>query len=297
MYFDGASAVWTFGDGQSAQGLEVTHTFEHAGDRVVRVTVKLADGRVIELDKTIAVQSPAALVATFDHGAGDLSDVVNHVTTIGSIAFEQDSFGAALRLDGGAVSYDAGPDFLGNREYTVQFDVKQEAGDVGGYVAYFPYSFAVFAGSTKLEANITIDGRNYALKATGLQLADSEWHRVALTFSGDEGSAVLYLDGNAVGRIEGLGSVQIGNLYHDLSIGSRFGSTFTGLIDNFSFLRGAMDADAARQSYLEMTNASLGDAPTTSGSRPPAAAQAGTCSSSTRASRRPPAMIGQSTST
>ena len=71
-----------------------------------------------------------------------------------------------------------------------------------------------------------------------------------MTFSGQDGAAVLYLDGNEVGQIDGLGSTQIGTPSHDLSIGSPWGGSFAGLIDNFSFLRGAMDADDVRDAYV-----------------------------------------------
>src|SRR4029077_15299336 len=85
---------------------------------------------------------------------------------------------------------------------------------------------------------------------------DSSWHRAALTFSGESGLAVLYLDGKPVGQVDGLqGGVQIGSGHHDLSIGSPFGSSYSGLIDNFLFLRGAMNASEARDSYIHMKEA------------------------------------------
>lgn len=255
LNLNGATAVWTFGDGQTDQGLEVAHIFEQAGQYVIAVKVTLADGRIIHLDKTILAESPVALEVPFDHGADDISQIVNQATTTGSVAFEEGIRGQAVRLNGGAITYDVSSDFLNNHEYTVQFDIKLQAGSSGGYIAYFPYSFAISAGPTKLEASVAIDGISHVVKANGLVLTDSQWHRAALTFSGADGAAVLYLDGNAVGRIDGLGGRQVGSTSQDLSIGNPFGGSFGGLIDNFSFLRGAMNADEVQASFFEMKEA------------------------------------------
>jgi hypothetical protein len=83
------------------------------------------------------------------------------------------------------------------------------------------------------------------LKPTGVGINDSDWHRLALTFSGDDGAAILYLDGVEVARLSGLeGAVQTGNASHDLHLGNLFKpeSSFTGLIDNLQFWNGAMSA-------------------------------------------------------
>jgi Ca2+-binding RTX toxin-like protein len=83
------------------------------------------------------------------------------------------------------------------------------------------------------------------LKPTKIGIADSDWHRLTLTFSGDDGAAILYLDGDEVARLSGLeGAMQTGNASHDLHLGNLFKpeSSFTGLIDNLQFWNGAMSA-------------------------------------------------------
>ena len=76
----GASVVWSFGDGTTASGVVVNHAFAHAGSYDVTATVTLASGALVQVDKTIAVQTPVALRADFNNGAQDLSDITNLVT-------------------------------------------------------------------------------------------------------------------------------------------------------------------------------------------------------------------------
>ena len=76
----GASVVWNFGDGTTASGVAVDHAFAHAGRYDVTATITLAGGTVVQVDKTISVQTPVALQANFDNGAQDLSDITNPVT-------------------------------------------------------------------------------------------------------------------------------------------------------------------------------------------------------------------------
>ena len=76
----GAAVVWSFGDGTTASGVTVNHAFAHAGSYDVTATVTLASGALVQVDKTIAVQTPVALRADFNNGAQDLSDITNLVT-------------------------------------------------------------------------------------------------------------------------------------------------------------------------------------------------------------------------
>jgi hypothetical protein len=245
LNLSGVSATWTFDDGGSAAGLVASHTFARAGEHVATANITLADGHVLQLDKTVLVQSPVAVKLSFDQG-----------TASGSLTYEDGVQGHAVRLNGGAVTCEADSSFFNNREYSVSFDIKQATGAAGGYVAYFPYSFTISASPTKLEANFTIDGAAHTIKATGLQIGDLRWHEVSLTFSGTSGTAVLYLDGKPLGHVDGMiGGVQLGNTSHDLIVGSPFGASFDGLIDNFTFLRGAMDSSEVQNSYFDMNGA------------------------------------------
>jgi Ca2+-binding RTX toxin-like protein len=114
----------------------------------------------------------------------------------------------------------------------------------GGTLVYFSSSFVVTLAADGLHVELGTDQGTTRFKA-GVTLNDSDWHRLALTFSGDDGAAILYLDGVEVARVSGLdGAIQAGSIYHDLHLGHAFepAKSFTGLIDNLQFWNGAMSA-------------------------------------------------------
>ena len=108
-------------------GLTVDHAFAHAGRYNVTATITLADGTVVQIDKTISVQTPVALQANFDNGAQDLSDIANPVTVGPNVTFEPGESGQAIRLNGGLVTYQVNSELLNNSKYTVLFDFKKDA--------------------------------------------------------------------------------------------------------------------------------------------------------------------------
>ena len=244
---EGAKFSWDFGDGQSAENVAVSHKFAKAGSYEVSATVTLADGRVVEIAKTIDVETPVALKVDFDNSAQDYSDIVNAVQIGEKVTFERDGDGRAVRLNGDVVTYEKSPDFFNNSEYSVLVDFKKDVGSVtdGGPLVYFSGSFVVFVKADGLSVAVTTDKGTTWLKANDIGIADSDWHSLALTFSGEDGAAVLYLDGEEIARATGLeGALQTGSSSHSLHLGNPWGdSSFTGLIDNFAFLRGALSAE------------------------------------------------------
>ncbi len=244
----GATAVWDFGDGGSGAGLTGTYTWQHAATYNLTAVVTLADGTTVSLHKTVAVQSPLAIHADFDNGAGDLSDIVNGIVVGSAVTFEGQGDDLALRLNQGSIAYKRGAELINNSEYTLQVDFKKDAGSeaAGGTLVYFSSSFVINIGANGLNVLVATDQGSTWLKPVSVGIDDADWHRLTLTFSGDDGAAILYLDGIEVARLEGLqGAIQTGSASHDLYLGHPFTGTssFAGLIDNFQFWKGAMSAE------------------------------------------------------
>jgi parallel beta-helix repeat protein len=244
----GATVAWDFGDGNSGTGLTGSYTWQQAGTYGVTALVTLADGQTVSLAKTIAVQSPLAIHATFDDGAGDLSDTTNDVVVGSAVTYEGDGDDLALRLNQDNVAYKRNAELLNNSEYTLQVDFKKDAGSegAGGTLVYFSSSFIVNIAADGLHVEVGTDQGTKWFKAESVGINDSDWHRLALTFSGDDGAAILYLDGVEVARVTGLdGAIQTGSSSHDFFLGNPFDGTssFDGLIDNVQFWKGAMSAE------------------------------------------------------
>ena len=244
----GATVVWDYGDGSAGSGTTSAHTFAQAGDYVVRATITLSGGETVVVEKSIIVETPVALHADFNSGADDLSDSVNVVSAGGGVTYEAGQDGNAVRLNGDVVTYDASPEFFNNSEYTVLFDFRKDVGNESGAgrAVYFSSSFVITVEADGITANVITDAGNETLQASGIGIDDADWHQVALTFSGEDGTVTLYVDGIEVGQVSGLdGAVQVGSTSHDMHIGNPFGPGFPGLIDNVAFLRGAITAEQA----------------------------------------------------
>ncbi|WP_311029148.1 right-handed parallel beta-helix repeat-containing protein [Mesorhizobium koreense] len=254
LNLNGASISWDFGDGSQSGNVDA-HSYAHAGLYDVTATILLGGGETIELGKTIQVQSPVALLADFDHGAQDLSDVINPVKIGEDVTFEPHGDGQAIRLNGDVVTYDQTPDFYNNSEYTMLVDFKKDAGHEteGGRLVNYSGSFVVFVGADELSVAVTTDHGQIWLKAKGVGIANTDWHNLAITFSGIDGMAALYLDGNEIAHADGLeGSTQVGMDSQPITLGDPWGQGFNGLIDNFGFLKGVLTASqiASSDSFL-----------------------------------------------
>jgi Ca2+-binding RTX toxin-like protein len=241
----GASVVWDFGDGSEPNSAGA-HSYAHAGTYNVTATVSLADGERIELAKTIEVQTPVALLADFDHGAEDLSDVVNPVSVGDQVTFEAHGDGEAVRLNGDLITYAHLPEFFNNSEYTVLADFKKDAGheNDAGRLINFSGSFVVNVGANDLSVAVTTDHGTVWLRAKDVGIANTDWHNLAVTFSGVSGTTALYLDGHEIAHADGLGgAIQVGMGSQSLSLGDPWGQGFTGLIDNLAFVKGVLPPD------------------------------------------------------
>ena len=102
----------------------------------------------------------------------------------------------------------------------------------------------MFVGADGLSVSVQTDAGGHWINANNIGIHDADWHRLGLTFSGKTGSAILYLDGVEVGRIDGLeGAIQTGLTSHDLHIGDPWGLGFTGLVDNLQFYKAAVSPE------------------------------------------------------
>ena len=265
----GAKVVWDFGDGASGTGVTASHVYAQAGLHTATATITLASGTVIKIDKTLFVGSDRLLDMNFDASACDLSPIANGVV-MGTATLEAGADGNAIRLNGGTVKVDAGTDFINNNEYTLLVDFKKDASAMtsGGRLVYFGGSFIVTLGADSIEVTFNTDGAGRSIKVSGVGITDADWHKLALTFSGETGIAALYLDGQQIGSVTGLqGDVQTGSTTTDLFLGGPFGGSFGGLIDNVHFVADALtgseiaagDPLSAWTAAEAATNATLAD--------------------------------------
>lgn len=240
---NGAKVVWDFGDGTTGSGLTPSHHYTHAGSYQVKATVTLKDGTKITSSKQLNVDTPIILASDFESGAGDQSDLVNAVSTKGSVKFVNDQGSKVVKLgDNGAITYTRSPELFDNTAYTLLADFRKDNPSDDGKIISFANSFVVQVKNNSMSVSVTTDKGTKWIH-TSANVDDANWHKMALTFSSTGGTAELYLDGQNIATLTGLkGAVQVGNKRHDFHVGSNTGGAFDGLVDNVSFLSGDLSA-------------------------------------------------------
>jgi parallel beta-helix repeat protein len=243
----GATVKWDFGDGTKGTGLITNHAYATQGDFTATATIILASGKTLVIDKTIHVESSNILDVNFNSSAADYSATVNAVTLGTAKMVATANGGHAVDLNGGTVKYHTNNDFFNNSEYTLSVDFKKDVGqeNTGGRLVYFSGAFVVSLGADGLNVAVSSSLGTTTLKADKLGIADTDWHRVGLTFSGTTGLIKLYLDGHEVASASGLkGAVEKGSTNADFYLGNPFGAGFGGQVDNLHFTNIALDNTA-----------------------------------------------------
>jgi Right handed beta helix region/PKD domain/Concanavalin A-like lectin/glucanases superfamily len=238
----GATVKWNFGDGTSGDGLLTTHTYASAGSYNATATVTLANGKSVVVDKTIAVQLNNIFSLNFD-GATAKADLSANGGNTAATALVNAGSGKAVDLNGGFLKYDSTSDFTNNKEYTVLVDFKKDAGQEmkGGRLVYLSGSYIITLGADSITVQLGSSAGAKTIKADKLGIADTDWHKLGLTFSGVDGYAKLYLDGKEVASLGGLkDAVQVGTKGADLYVGGPFGGSFGGQVDNVHIIGEAM---------------------------------------------------------
>jgi Right handed beta helix region/PKD domain/Concanavalin A-like lectin/glucanases superfamily len=243
----GAKVAWDFGDGTKGTGLITNHVYGAQGDYTATATVTLSSGKIVVIDKTLHVQSSSFLDVDFNTNAFDHSTIVNAVTMNTAKLVATASGGHAIDLNGGTVKYDTNADFFNNKEFSLIVDFKKDAGEEnqGGRLVYFGGSYVISVGADGLTATVTTTAGSKTLKADNLGIADTDWHRLGLSFSGETGQVKLFLDGHEVASATGLvGGIQKGASGADLYLGGPFGGSFGGQIDNLHISDAAISTTA-----------------------------------------------------
>ncbi len=265
----GAKVYWDYGDGSTGSGLTASHHYTHAGTYTVKATVTLSNGTKVNAQKTINVDTPIALATDFQNGAGDQSDHVNAVSTSGAVQYVYDQGSRVAKLgDNGTITYARSAELFDNTAYTVMADFRKDNLSDEGKLISFTNSFVIQVKQGAIYASVTTDkGTQWISK--NVSVNDTNWHKVALTFSSSKGTVDLYLDGQKIGGLTGLkGAVQVGNQRHDFHIGSNTGGSFDGLVDNVNFLTGDLSATQIQSLHNGSTTVSklLGSMVNTAGS-------------------------------
>ncbi len=241
----GARAVWDFGDGTTGTGLTTQHAYDKAGVYVVKGTLTLANGTKLDIQKTVETEAPAALKANFENRGFDRSGLETDYRTEGTVRFVRDGGDGAVKLEkNGRVRYETGEEFYDNTAFTVLIDYRKDnVSDKGKLLSFFG-STVLSVNDHQISGTVWTDKGTVRLTESYLPVANTDWHKVALTFDGEKGEIRLYFDGELVASRDALkGAIQEGITSQDFYVGSPLGDSMPGVLDNAAFLRGALTGE------------------------------------------------------
>ena len=225
-----AQVVWSFGDGTTASGMEITHGYANGGLYNLSAEITLESGETLLVQRLLKVDSPVAHADKLDA----LSDLADYQIT-GSVELAKEG---GVTLKEGTLRTETDASYIGNSAYTVSVDFKlDETPDAGGRMINYTGSFHLQAEGDALSAAIVTDLGVEWIRVKDVDITHDVWHSLTLTFSSETGTAELSFNGEVVGKVDGLkGAIQTGNADQDFIIGSP-SNPFTGQIDNVVFLR------------------------------------------------------------
>lgn len=278
------SYAWNFGDGQTATGRDVAHTYAKGGTYTITLTV--GDGETARMvTKTVVLEHPLLLDQRFENTLSDLSEQMITAEWIGTARYGEGAEGRAAEFvaDGSYISVTPPPSLGGTPELTLQFDVKADGTTSGTErLVWYQNHYGVDLKDSILTAWLyNQDGVRTQLAVDAGRLADGNWHQVTVSYSVELGQLVVYLDDDEMARSSGLtgrvASVEMSKFYVG---GTPWGNLFDGLIDNLTVTHAYAESGApigsgsggtaSGESYLQdfdgsavqlYGNASLADGP------------------------------------
>lgn len=246
---DGAHFEWHFGDGTTSTGATTQHRYAEPGVYEVGVVVSQPDGQSETFQRIIHVETPYPVNNSFETLAAEQAGFEG----LGSLELVDSQYGTALRLgDNSSAKFDTENGLMGNSEFSISLAFQKDAGseDVNGRVFYYSGTAVIDVH----ENGITLRGRtdrgeDITLRAFDLPINDTDWHQITYTFSQSDGTATLYLDGEAVASQTGLRGSQHTTMGHQMHVGNPFGAGFEGLLDSAVFVRESLNATQVAQAY------------------------------------------------
>ncbi len=237
---EGARFIWHFGDGTSAEGPLLRHSFDSPGRYDVTLEVIGADGSHGTAQHQVGISGPQ--IASFD---GDRGGFVQHgfgeetVLAVNPDLLVATETGTALQLGGeglqARVPHGALSGLFGNDNFEISFIIQSDGGS--GEIARIPNVLVatVWGGGGFGVELSTDDGSRVSLVTSGIALNDGAIHDITVRFSGDAGRLEILLGDEVVAGRDVTGAVRTGGTWN-LDFGPPANSSrtgFDGLLHDF----------------------------------------------------------------
>lgn len=275
-----AEFSWDLGDGSTAQGALVSHSFAQPGFYDVNLTVSLPDGstttealkvgvagdELVSFDRETGIFYSHAYGVSTDSEA-DINSLVHH--SAGS-ALSMSGTGVQATVDHEALSRLFGAD---NFALSLSLTATNGSNSAGELFRMHGHLLSKIDSSGRLSFVMGADdGSKVKIFTSGVNFNDGLTHDLQVVFDGKANAVEIWVDGavNATGQLTG----SVGEKARDLTFGDPWGGeAFKGEITSFSLSSTRYDYDLFQGEEGQLSNSQLdGAEPATEGVEPEAVA-------------------------
>ena len=203
----GASYAWTFGDGTTAQGIKVSHTYVDGGKFPVSLTIRLPDGRTDTASFDLPVQSPEVVRLG---SRGFVATVDGAEMALGAVAAQTaEGIQLGVKATVASVARAHVEDVVGSRDLSIAFSLDADKAGASGEVFRLHGSFwASVTTAGELSFSVVQQGGpevRLTTKGAGLNAAVDATKTVLTTL--DDGVLEVWVDGSLKGSAAVAGAV------------------------------------------------------------------------------------------
>ncbi len=219
----GTTYLWSFGDGSTATGKTVTHSYSSGGTYDVRLTVRTPDGKINSETLAVAVDGDG-LVRLDDSGAfavyaGCEETLLAPAKTASANGVQLGAAGVSAAIDREHVA-----SMLQTRDVTIALTLDADKAGTVGEVARLHGSFVIAVDSKGAVVATAISslGQEVKLVSTGVKVNDTAAHDIELRLEG--GRLQLWVDDKKTADAAFEGTFADAGT-HDLTFGNAWGKT------------------------------------------------------------------------
>ncbi|MFT4149721.1 MAG: right-handed parallel beta-helix repeat-containing protein [Paracoccaceae bacterium] len=253
----GATYVWTFGDGSTATGQVVSHSYTKGDSYDVTLTVTTKAGRVLTADSTVTVAGSQVIgydahAHAFVAYAAGAEKTLAALTSLDGDEIQLGKTGTVASVSRAQLSALRGSD-----DFAIDFSLQADKTGTSGEVFRLHGSFVATVGASgALSFLITgASGSSVTLTTKGVALNDGAEHDISVQL--DDGRLTIYVDGKAAAETAFSDTLPTSGSW-DLSFGNPWGkANFVGDISAFEI---SVDKDsyAATPTSTDQTKTETG---------------------------------------
>jgi parallel beta-helix repeat protein len=202
-----ATYIWDFGDGTTATGQVVTHSFTNYAEQNVTLRV-IKDGEESTFKASPSTFNPLLVSIDFDKGINDSSSYHTSINAnAGALVAHDNGNAYAISNTAPLELTRANAQIYNLDQMGISFDFKRtmEPGD-SGQIFNLMKSFTL---SMKTDGSLVFsltDASGTAVSMTASKaITDTQWHKIGLSYDSIHDSTVLYVDGIAVAHTDAAG--------------------------------------------------------------------------------------------